>query len=129
MENGVKFGTISINLKMVLKKSETFNKFKGKNIRDKSEMHLPPRKPEGKNPSKIILVKCNKPKMVKIGSSVKEKFGPSINIIIITVRDFTRMKNSERGRVISPIFFRKTLLAITIRVIPPRKTLHIIPIF
>jgi hypothetical protein len=39
MENGGKFGT------MVLKKSETFNKFKGKNIRDKSEMHPPPRKP------------------------------------------------------------------------------------
>jgi hypothetical protein len=46
MENGGKFGTININLKMVLKKSETFNKFKGKNIRDKFEMHPPPRKPK-----------------------------------------------------------------------------------
>jgi hypothetical protein len=45
MKNGGKFGTINISLKMVLKKSETFNKFKRKNIRDKSEMHPPPRKP------------------------------------------------------------------------------------
>jgi hypothetical protein len=45
MENGGKFGTISISLKMVLKKSETFNKFKGKNIRDKSKMNPPSRKP------------------------------------------------------------------------------------
>jgi hypothetical protein len=83
MENGGKFGTININLKMVLKKSETFNKFKGKNIKDKSEMHPPPRKPEGKNPSEIILIKSKKPGMVKIGSLVKEKFGLGINIIII----------------------------------------------
>ena len=81
MDNEGKFGAISINLKMVLKKSETFNKFKEKNIRDKSKMHLPPRKLEGKNPSKIVLVKSNKPGIVKIGSLVKEKFGPSINII------------------------------------------------
>jgi hypothetical protein len=99
---------------MVLKKSETFNKFKEKNIRDKSEMHPPSRKPEGKNPSEIILVKSNIPGMVKIGCLVKEKFGPSINIIIITVRDFTRMKNSNRGRVISPIFVRKYFININI---------------
>jgi hypothetical protein len=49
MENGGKFGTIKISLKMVLKKSKTFNKLKGKNIGDKSEMHPPPRKPEGRN--------------------------------------------------------------------------------
>jgi hypothetical protein len=94
MENGGKFGIISIGFKMVLKKSETFNKFKGKNIMDKSKMHPPLRKPEGKNPFEIVSVKSNKPDMVKIGSLVKEKFGLSINIIIITVKNFTRTKNS-----------------------------------
>jgi hypothetical protein len=114
MENGGKFGTINISLKMVLKKSEIFNKFKGKNIRDKSEMYPPPRKPEGKNPSEIVSVKSNKPGMVKIGSLVKEKFGPSIYIIIIIVRNFTRTKNSRKGRVISPIFFRNYSININI---------------
>ena len=52
--------------------------------------------------------------MVKIRSLAKEKFGPSINIIIITVRNFTRMKNSGRGRVISPIFFRNYSININI---------------
>jgi hypothetical protein len=104
MENGGKFGT---NLVMVLKKSETFNKFKGKDIKDKTKMHPPPRKPKGKNSSKIVSVKSNKPGMVKIGSLVEEKFGPSINVIIIIVRRITIIKNFGRGRVITPIFFRK----------------------
>jgi hypothetical protein len=114
MENGGKFGTIKISLKMVLKKSKTFNKLKGKNIRDKSEMHPPPRKPEGKNPYEIVSVKSNKSGMVKTGNLVEKKFGPSINIIIITVRNFTRMKNSGRGRVISLIFFRNFSIKINI---------------
>jgi hypothetical protein len=59
-------------------------------------------------------VKSNKPGMVKIGSLVKEKFGPSINIIIITLRNFTRTKNSGRGRVIFPIFFRNYSININI---------------
>jgi hypothetical protein len=75
MENGGKFGIISIGFKMVLKKSETLNKFKGKNIMDKSKMHPPLRKSDGKNPFEIVSVKSNKPDMVKIGSLVKEKFG------------------------------------------------------
>jgi hypothetical protein len=52
--------------------------------------------------------------MVKIGNLVEKKFGPSINIIIITVRNFTRTKNSGRGRVISPIVFRNYSISINI---------------
>jgi hypothetical protein len=52
--------------------------------------------------------------MVKIGSLVKEKFEPGINIIIIIVRNFTRTKNSGRGRVISPILFRNYSININI---------------
>jgi hypothetical protein len=114
MENGEKFGTISINLEMVLKKSETFNKFKGNYIRDKTKMHPPPRKPKGKNSSKIVSIIRNKPGMVKIGSLVEEKFGPSINVIIIIVRRITIIKNSGRGRVITPIFLRKYFVNISI---------------
>jgi hypothetical protein len=114
MENGGKFRTISISLKLILKKSETFNKFKGEDIRDKTKMHPPPRKPKGKNSSKIVSVKSNKPGMVKIGSLVKEKSGPSINVIIIIVRSITVIKNSRRRRMITPIFFRKYLVNICI---------------
>ena len=92
---------------MVLKESKAFNEFKRKNIRNKSKMHPPPGEPEGKDSSKIISVKSNKPRMVKIGSLVKEKFGPSLNVIIIIVRNITIIKNSGRGRVITPIFFEK----------------------
>jgi hypothetical protein len=109
MENGEKFRTISISLKMVLKKSETFNKFKGGgggDIKDKTKMHPPLAKPKGKNSSEIISIKSNKPGMVTIRSLVKKKFGPSINVIIIIVRSFI-IKNFRRGWMITPIFFRK----------------------
>jgi hypothetical protein len=113
MENRGKFGTISINLKMVFKKSKTFNKFKGEDIRDKTKMHPPPRKPKGKNSSEIFSFKSNKPGMVKIGSLLKEKFRSSINVIIIIVRRVI-IKNSRGGRVITPIFFRKYFVNISI---------------
>jgi hypothetical protein len=106
MENGGKFRTISISLKMVIKKSETFNKFKGEDIKDKTKMHPPPTKPKGKNFSEIVSVKSNKPGMVKIRSLVKEKFELSINVIIIIVRSIV-IKNFRRGQMITPIFFRK----------------------
>jgi hypothetical protein len=114
MENGGKFGIISISLKMALKKSETFNKFKGEDIRDKTKMHPPPRKPKGKNFSKIVSIKSNKLGMVKIGSLVKEKSGSSINVIIIIVRSITIINNSRRGRMITPIFLRKYPININI---------------
>jgi hypothetical protein len=109
MENGRKFGTISISLKIILKNIESFNKFKGKNFRDKSKVHPPPGKPEGKNSSKIISVKINKPGMVKIGSLVEKKYGPSFNIVIITIRNITITKNSGRTRMVSPTLFQKSL--------------------
>jgi hypothetical protein len=77
-------------------------------------MHPPPRKSKRKNSSKIVSVKSNKPGMVKIRSLVKEKFGPSINVIIIIVRRITIIKDSGRGWVITPIFFRKYLVNICI---------------
>ena len=98
---------------MVLKESKTFNEFKGKNIRNKSKMHLPPGEPEGKNSSKIS-VKSNKPIMVKIGSLTEEKFGPSLNVVIIIVRNIAIIKNSGRGRVITPIFFGKHFVNVNI---------------
>ena len=95
---------------MVLKESKTFNEFKGKNIKNKSKMHLPPGEPEGKNFSKISV----KPRMVKIGSLIEEKFGPSLNVVIIIVRNIAIIKNSGRGRVITPIFFGKHFVNINI---------------
>jgi hypothetical protein len=69
-------------------------------------MHPPPTKPKEKNSSEIVSVKSNQPGMVTIRSLVKEKFGPSINIIIIIIRRII-IKNFRRGRMITPIFFRK----------------------
>jgi hypothetical protein len=105
MENGRKFETINISLKIILKNIEAFNKFKGENLRDKSKVHPPPGKPEGKNSFEIISIKINKPGMVKIGSLVGEKSRPSFSIVIITIWNITIMKNSGR-RMVSPIFFR-----------------------
>ena len=99
---------------MVFKKSKTFNEFKGKNIRNKFIVHPPPREPKGKNSSKIISVKSNKPRMVKIGSLIKEKFGPSLNVVIIIVRDIAIIKNSGRGRVFTPVFFGKHSINVNI---------------
>ena len=98
---------------MVLKESKTFNEFKGKNIKNKSKMHPPPGKPEGKNSSKIS-VKSNKSRMVKIGSLIEEKFRPSLNVVIIIVRNIAIIKNSGRRRVITPIFFEKHFVNINI---------------
>jgi hypothetical protein len=67
MENGGKFGIISIGFKMVLKKSETFNKFKGKNIMDKSKMHPPLRKSEVRIPLKLSLSKVTNQIWSKLG--------------------------------------------------------------
>ena len=114
MENGRKFGTISIiSPKIILKNIEAFNKFKRENFRDKSKMLPPPRKLEGKNSSKIISVKINKPEIVKIGSLVEKKSRPSFNIVIITKRNITITKNSVRGRI-SPFFFRNHSIKINI---------------
>ena len=68
-------------------------------------MHPPPGKPEGKNSSEVITVKINKPRMIKIKSLVNEKDGPSFNRVIITIRNITIIKNSERRRMVSLIFF------------------------
>jgi hypothetical protein len=114
MENERKFGTISTSPKIILKNIETFRKFKGENFRDKSKVLPPLGKPKGKNSSKIILVKINKPRMVKMGSLVEEKSGPSFNIVIITIRNITIMKNSGRGRMVSPFFFRNHSVKINI---------------
>jgi hypothetical protein len=67
MKNGGKFGTINISLKMVLKKSETFNKFKRKNIMDKSKMHPPPTKLEGRIPPKLYRSKVTNLEWSKLG--------------------------------------------------------------
>jgi hypothetical protein len=91
---------------MSLKNVESFNKFERENLWDKAKVHPPPGKLEGKNSTKIIVIKINKQGMVKFGSLVKEKFGPRVNIIIMTVRNIKITKNSGRGRMISPIFFR-----------------------
>jgi hypothetical protein len=48
-------------------------------------MHPPSGKPKGKKFYGIFSVKSNKPRMVTIGSLIKEKFRPSINVIIIIV--------------------------------------------
>jgi hypothetical protein len=68
-------------------------------------VHPPPRKPKRENSTKIIAIEINKSRMVKLGSLVKETFGPSFNIIIITVRNIKITKNSGRRMMISPIFF------------------------
>ena len=99
---------------MVFKESKAFNEFKRKNIRNKSKMHPPLRELEVKNSSKIISVKSNKPRMVKIGSLINKKFGPSFIVVIIIVRNITIIKNSGRGRVITPIFFRKHFVNVNI---------------
>jgi hypothetical protein len=60
-------------------------------------VHPPPGKPEGKNSTKIIVIKINKPGIIKFGSLVKEKSGPSFNIIIVTVRNIKITKNLGRN--------------------------------
>jgi hypothetical protein len=75
-------------------------------------MHPPPEKPEGKNSTKIITIKINEPRMVKLGSLGEEKFGQSFNIIIIIVRNIKITKNYERRRMTSPIFFRNYFVKI-----------------
>jgi hypothetical protein len=68
---------------MVLQKGELSISLRGGgggDIKDKTKVHPPPGKPKGKNSSKIVSIKSNKPGMVKIRSLVKEKSGPSINI-------------------------------------------------
>jgi hypothetical protein len=107
-----KFGTISISLEMSLKNVKGFKKFEGENLWDKTKVHPPLGKPEGKNSAKIIAIKINKPRMVKLGSLVKENFGPSLNIIIITIRNIKITKNSGRRRMISPIFFKNYFVKI-----------------
>jgi hypothetical protein len=112
MENGRKIGTISISLSMILKKRKTINKLKGKNIRDQTKMHPPSGKPKGKKSYGIFSVKSNKPRMITIGSLIKEKFGPSINVIIIVVGRIAT-KNFGNRRVITPIFFRENIINVS----------------
>jgi hypothetical protein len=75
-------------------------------------MHPPLGKLERKNSTKIIAIEINEPRMVKLVSLVEEKFGPSFNVIIITVRNIKITKNSGRRRMISQIFFKNYFVKI-----------------